>query len=534
MQVDLHSVDLPSGNMMRSQVCIVGAGIAGLTLAFRLVQRGVSVTLLEAGGRLLESDSQDLVRGAQLAGTMHIGTHEGRFRTLGGASVRWGGQLLPLPPHEDDLYSWPIAGTELEPFHRAAEDLLRVDALPYEGDAFFARTNATPPALLTQVGGTIARVSKWVPIRARNLADSIGRQLIASKLATVVLHAQAVEVMLSEAGHHTTAVRVRTRTGEVAHFHADQYVIAAGTVETSRLLLASRSLLPCGVGNRHDQVGRNFHDHLTLPAAAIKGPARAVVLDQLRPWVYGSRSPSRSTLHSIKLEASPALRANLGLLPVLAHLTLEEAEGSPMEAVRDLLAAQQRGDVAHTFAKHAHRLPAAALQAVRLAAEATVQHRRFVPQDTGVTLRLNAAQEAPSASRITLSEQLDAFGLSQPRVDWRIGDKEIHTMRSFAAHLRSSFEHAALAGGMVWNLSLFEQTAPLTEIEDARHAMGGACMGNDPRNSVVDTNLAVHGVSNLAVAGAATFPNGSPQLPTLTIMALALRLADRLAQECAR
>ena len=61
--------------------------------------------------------------------------------------------------------------------------------------------------------------------------------------------------------------------------------------------------------------------------------------------------------------------------------------------------------------------------------------------------------------------------------------------------------------------------------------MGGACMGDDPRTSVVDAEMRVHGVGNLSIAGAATFPDGSAQLPTLTMMALALRLGgDGLAR----
>jgi choline dehydrogenase-like flavoprotein len=70
---------------------------------------------------------------------------------------------------------------------------------------------------------------------------------------------------------------------------------------------------------------------------------------------------------------------------------------------------------------------------------------------------------------------------------------------------------------------------PLVGLEDARHAMGGACMGSDPRTSVVNAEMRVHGVGNLSIASAATFPDGSAQLPTLTMMALALRVAERVA-----
>jgi choline dehydrogenase-like flavoprotein len=100
-------------------------------------------------------------------------------------------------------------------------------------------------------------------------------------------------------------------------------------------------------------------------------------------------------------------------------------------------------------------------------------------------------------------------------------------MRKYAGHLKGEFEAMGLTG-VEWAAGMVGDGA-MEGLEDARHAMGGACMGGDPRTSVVDAEMRVHGVGNLSIASAATFPDGSAQLPTLTMMALALRLADRLA-----
>jgi choline dehydrogenase-like flavoprotein len=142
-----------------------------------------------------------------------------------------------------------------------------------------------------------------------------------------------------------------------------------------------------------------------------------------------------------------------------------------------------------------------------------------------VHLRLNAAQQTPSASRITLSPDL------KPILDWRIHPNELATLRTFAAHLRTSLDRANLTT-FDWNSSLFEPApdAPLAGLDDARHAMGGASMGTDPYTSVVTPDLRIHGLRNLFVASAATFPNGTPQLPTLPLMSLSLRLAEHLNQ----
>jgi len=520
MEIDLDQVAART-EPFRSRVCIIGAGIAGLTLAHRLGHQGIDVALLEAGGHAL--DQQHLLT-AQLTGVPHLGTLEGRFRALGGASRRWGGQILPIR-NEAVHPAWPIAASELEPFYPAAEKILAVDSLPYEAASFFTAAQIPTPPLLGQLPSLDARLSKWAPFTRRNMARTIGRGLLNHPHATIYLHAQATELLLDPMRDRIAAVLVRTLAGHTVRFEASHFILAAGTVETSRLLLASRSVAPEGVGNMHDQVGRNFHDHLTLPAATITGPARGFLLQQLRPWRL------RSTQHSLKLQASTQLRNRLNLNPILAHITLQEPEDSGFAIVRDILASRQRENLASTLGKHAAKLPTALVQAFRLALEARLHHRLFISKTTAVTLRLNAAQDAPSTSRITLSNVLDPFGLPQPIVDWRVSGNEIQSFCTFAAHLRNQLEAGGISEGIDWQPGLFNPGIALTNLDDARHAMGGACMGLNPATSVVDSNLTVHGLINLSIAGPSVFPGGCPQLPTLTMMALALRLAGRLVQQ---
>jgi choline dehydrogenase-like flavoprotein len=144
-----------------------------------------------------------------------------------------------------------------------------------------------------------------------------------------------------------------------------------------------------------------------------------------------------------------------------------------------------------------------------------------------VQLTLNATQDAPSVSHIVLSGKPDAQGMPQVVLEWHITQSELATLRNFAAHLK---EQLGTLNGMQWSSELDEGTVPKS-MDDARHSMGGVCMGLDPRSSVVDTNLRVHGVANLSIASAAVFPDGSPQLPTLPLLALTLRLAERLAAQ---
>lgn len=529
MQTDLNQLE-PHRGPFRARVCIVGAGIAGLTLASRLAAKGIDVALLECGGHALNAATQ---RELESLITPHAGTREGRFHALGGASLRWGGQLLPLPADAEG--PWASLAPSLAGYYEEAQSILGVDDLPFEANGFFAATYTPAPPLFAALPDLETRLSKWIPFPRRNLASTLGRELILNRHAHVCLHAQATELVLAPNGARLEAVLTRTRNGRMFRFEADHFVLAAGTVETVRLLLASRSVAPEGIGNAHDQVGRNFHDHLTLPAASLIGPTRRYLVRELRPWLFDTSrfgnsifgpSPFGATLHTAKLIAPPELRRELDLNPVLAHLTIDEPPNSGLNTVRELLTSRQRGELRRTLGSSLRHLPGALARSLCLAGTAAVENRRFVSRGASVHLQLNATQDTPSLSRITLSAEPDALGTPLPIVDWRVTAHELHTLRAFAAWLRDRFATVGLTG-LDWLPALFDDSAPLP-VNDARHAMGGACFGPDPRTSVVDSDLTVHDVANLSIAGCAVFPDGSPQLPTLPLIALTLRLADRL------
>src|SRR5579875_3497942 len=124
MEIDLAQLDSSAdgGDPFRAEMCIVGGGIAGLTLAQKLVTLGHDVLLLESGGR-----TPDAFTPVKQAGYPHPGTSESRLHALGGTSLTWGGQLLPLP--EDA--AWPLSAAELASFTGEAEHLLAVNSLPY-------------------------------------------------------------------------------------------------------------------------------------------------------------------------------------------------------------------------------------------------------------------------------------------------------------------------------------------------------------------------------------------------------------------
>ena len=258
MEIDLAQLDSSAtgSDLLRAPICIIGGGIAGLTLAHKLIALGHEVLLLEAGAHASETFTP-----IQQTGHPHPGVSEPRPRALGGTSLTWGGQLLPFP---EDIGTWPISTAELASFTAEAEHLLAVDSLPYDAAAFFAKLQHPVPSLLNQLPQLDASLSKFTPFSHRNLAHTLGEKLRAHSKARIILHAQVTELLLASTRDQIEAVFVRTPAGQTHRIQADRIILAAGTIETVRLLLASRSVAPEGIGNQNDQVGRNFHDHLTV------------------------------------------------------------------------------------------------------------------------------------------------------------------------------------------------------------------------------------------------------------------------------
>ena len=451
MKVDLEQL-AATDEPIRARVCVVGAGVVGLLLAQRLAARGIDVVLLEGGGEALEPRSQEMFR-AEMSAETHTGANHGRYRIVGGSSPYWGAQVIPFPPEVFEpgrLVSdaWPISGEELLPYVAEAQRVLGVDELSFDGPEFLAAMHAE--ARVPE--GLRLRFTKWAPFSRRNLAKTVAAEFADEKLVTLYVHANVTQIVLREDGARVAAVVAKDYAGREFRFMAEHFVVAAGTLESCRLLLAS------DVGKANDQVGRYFHDHVSVVVSELSGAARAEMLRTFAPFLVDG------TTHSAKLEASPALREELKTLAVLMHMTIEEPEDSGAAVARDVLQKIQRGDVRAALRTVWQKGPRALGDIVQLGWAAVAKHRRYVSPRAKVLLRIDAEQRAESRIRLHDSE-VDAVGLPRLVIDWRVGAESVATMRGFAAWLRERFPLVSFYP------ELFDPSATLT-VEDVFHPMG--------------------------------------------------------------
>lgn len=512
MHIDLEELELQA--IPRSQVCIVGGGIAGIVLATRLAAAGVQVSLLEAGGLELEDRSQSLYD-VEMSAERHSGAMLGRFRTFGGSSVRWGGQLLS---YADDIFhpvpgspsrGWPLDPAEIVPFYEDVLRLFEIEPLPFD-DRLLASFGVTAPALPP---GLRVRFSQWSPFHRRNLANTLGRECMHSPNIRLYTHAN-VAALEGEGGVIGSA-RVVDYHGRTFHFPADRFVVASGTIESSRLLLLSADAVP----DPHERIGRGFSDHISLHVAELDRVATRAFVDRLGPFYKDG------VLYTPKIEATSVLQRDHNLLAVMAHLIVEEPEDSGIGALRSLVTAIQRREFKNALVRQFVPTLRGLGDIVRLAWAVKVKKRRGIGRRATVRFNVDLEQSPESSNRVTLSEHTDALGLRKAVVHWTVTEQEKDTIRRFLPLLQEGL----LAAGFPafgWDETLLDGRE--ITVADTYHPLGGLTMGTDPAASVVDPQLKVHGVENLYVASCAVYPSGGSSNPTFTLMALTMRLAEHL------
>lgn len=474
-------------------VCVIGAGPAGITLARRLGDQGAEVALMEAGGMEYSDRSQDIYTGANV-GLDYFDLDACRLRYFGGTSNHWGGWCRALDDHDfrpvphHPLSGWPIGQLDLDPYRSEADDILDIPGAA-----------AWPDRPLEQAHYRFQNVrTRWSPPTIFGI--KYGDALAASERIHVGLNANLVDLRLDPDHGAVTAAVFRGYAPDDPGWQvrARHYCLCAGGIENPRLLLNFRSQAPEGIGNRHDVVGRYFCEH----PHHIVGD---LVLSYPVPWhIY---APTQ-----IFMRETGCL--NFGI-------RLEPADAPPdvyASAIRDA------GPPRLFHLDLSGRPPDPVALPQRLARH--LGHG----QPNGI-LRLANEQALNPDSRVRLGTNRDALGMLRPELDWQLSELDVHTMRSAVTAVGEHLAEQGLGRTRVrdWLLADPPQV-PGTDAYDlaGRHHMAATRMADDPRHGVVDHDCRVHGLDNLYVGGSSVFATVGHANPTYTIVQLSLRLGDHL------
>jgi choline dehydrogenase-like flavoprotein len=504
----VESYEVPNGHVVETDVCIVGGGMAGIAMARELQRSGFGVVVLESGGIEYEGPSQALYQGTgELSGddvsARDISNYlvTSRFRQLGGAGNKWGGKcgIPDAEVFEERSWipnsGWPVSRASLMPFYDLACDVLGIERFGYdEGET----QDAKRPALLVGSKDRITTSTRHMsPVTGRNTQDTAFKDyqsgVIDNPSIALYLHANVVDFYLNDAATAVTSVRVATLRKNAFVVQAKQFVLATGGIENARLMLNSNRQQPDGLGNQHGLVGRYFSGHMTL------GSGSRVYFTNLTQslWLYtgGSRKFPLGVLKTAK-----ALQAELGLPNATLTLNGGRPDADPFD---------------ESILKSAY------LADGRMKSP---DRGEFEMKGNHVSVYL-MSEEAPNPeSRITLSEERDALGMRRVQLDWKFTAGDLDAAMASAELFAREFG----ATGVGRMKPLFNRDSLLASSGLSSHHIGTTRMHSDPKRGVVDSDCKVHGVDNLYVAGSSVFPSPGIVNPTLTIIALGLKLCSHL------
>lgn len=516
----------PGPGEIDCDLCIAGAGAAGITLALKLARPDRRIVLLESGGLEFDGETQGLYRG-RTTGQPYFNLTSCRLRFFGGTTNHWGGRCN-VPRRIDferrpglGLPGWPIGYDELMPYIEQAAALLGIDRQALDP---FAHPESAPVDVSLAVDDStdVLRTmsSLQSPPKSRLFNPRFRDEIASLPDTNVFLFANLTHIGLAENGATVRDLTVKTLTGKTLRVRAKIVVLACHAIENARLLLASNDVARAGIGNAGDQVGRHFMDHLHVQGDRfVANPERPLDFyypaDAIAPRALRQVRPYFAFEDEI-LRSNEMLQYNCTLTPrytpaqkqtgaAVSRLVRGFFEPFDMQMARDV----------GTLLRHA-----------RDAAPSAAARLGLGKRSPSYFEVIHNIEQAPNPdSRVTLTSEADALGVPIVSLHWRLSEVDY---RSFARGQELfTAEASALGLGRFAPQPLTREFVEQTVLGHWHH-MGTTRMSASPDAGVVDTDCRVHGTRNLYVAGSGVFPSATSSGPTMMLIALALRLAEHL------
>jgi choline dehydrogenase-like flavoprotein len=523
--VDFLNVEDPS--ILDCDLCIIGTGPAGCTIARELSTSKMRVTLLESGGfeRQKHIDALNEIESIGSARTMD--QWRVRNRIVGGSSHTWTGRCAPFDEIDFERrdwipYSgWPFNLDSLTPYLDRTTGYLGLGiGSGFNDERFWKLAGRTPPvpesAYLLPFFWQASRDDDF-----RRDFMRFGRHLLRhlGENVTLVTNATVAQINSNEAGSAAASIDIISLRGGPHRIKARAIVVCAGGIENARLLLASDNLMTSGLGNQNDMVGRFLMDHLRGPTGHFPKMSRSL---QKRFGTYKLTNTSGDNLFKRGFRLSPEIQRQEELVNCSAFLREVISPNDPWNAFARLI----------NGADHPWRNSARI--AMRPGHFVRAVHNYFISRNPmphkleRLELVCMCEQIPDRNSRLTLSEKRDQFGMRLSKIDWRINKTETHTIKRMSEFVSTEFAHTGKEVPILDDWIKEDGPFPASSFPEVAHPMGTTRMSDNPQEGVVDRDCQVHGVRGLYIAGSSVFPTGGHCNPTQMIVALAIRLADTL------
>jgi len=560
MMIDARSI--PSGKTIETEVCIVGAGPAGISLARELIGQGFRVSLLETGGTEPDEAIQSMAAGADdTIGDFYPGAIYMRTRRYGGTSHQWqidmqdgrrGVRYTTLDPIDFEKRDWlphsgwAISRKDLDPYYERAHQVCQTGPYDYKTETWEDEGAKRLPFDEDRV---TTRMFHFGPRDV--FSQDYRKELEQSSNVTLYTYATAIELLTNDAAQTVTQVKVATLEGNTFQISAKVVVLAIGGLEVARLMLLSDSTQKNGLGNQHDLVGRFLMDHPVVRSGVLLPPNRQAInrlnLYDVR-WSKGSLVIGKPVLSDSVMRREQLLNMNTAIFPaagIYQHNPLRmllpqgrRFRSPAIESAQTIVKSLKRRQLPKNALRHAANLATGLDDLIYY--EWRKKPRILKPYgfDTGGWSKLpdreqrfgcfevfHLTEQAPDPeNRVTLGDVRDRLGCRKLQIHWKWNEIDRRSARRAQDIFAEEFARVGLGKLRLER----DRGTPQIFLPSIHHHMGTTRMHEDPKQGVVDSTCRVHGVSNLYIASSSVFPTGGYANPTLTIIALALRVADQV------
>ncbi len=508
MHIDAR--ELNDQSLIEGDICIIGAGAAGISMSLQLMNTSHKVILLEGGGFDFDDRIQELYKG-KLTGHPYYPNKASRLHLFGGSTGHWGGMCSTF----DDIdfekrdwvenSGWPIKRDDIAAYYPEATKIL--DLGPNEWDVkYWLEQNSNFNKL--PLDDNVIWSKMWQFSPPTRFGTKYKETITKAANIHLYTYANVIDITGNENLAEIKQVTVKNYTGKTHTVKAKYFIVACCSIQNARILLSCNKQAKAGIGNDNDNVGRYFMEHPEIKT----GELWLSHVDPLKLYemIGGTKARAELAISPAKQRELKVLNGSISLMPL-------ELSKNTIPSVK-LWAHDDPRQSWDTFAKYN-----------------TLDKRNFfqrmfsksIYQSFGLFTRVE--QLPIPTSRVVLSDQKDELGMPRADLHWAmsaIDKKTVFTINKLLG------EQVGVAG--IGRVKLADWLADKTDEQlpdftsGGWHHIGTTRMSSDPKTGVVDADCKIHGIANLYVAGASCYPTGGAVNPTLTAVALSLRLAEHL------
>jgi choline dehydrogenase-like flavoprotein len=507
MHIDARNLE--NNSLIEGDICIIGAGAAGISLALEWMNTPHKVILLEGGGFEYDEQVQELYAG-KTTGQHYFPLKSIRLHYFGGTTGHWAGWCAEFDEIDfkkrDWIPSsgWPITLDDIKPFYPRAQKYVEVGQDDFTVEHWQKKNETLKPFPFDE-NKVWSKMWQFSP--PTRFGTKYKDPIVKSKNIHLYTYANVVDITANEDVSQVKEVTVKNYAGKQHTVRAKYFILACCSVQNARILLSANKQAPKGLGNDHDNIGRYFMEHLEIKTGSL--------------WLA---DPADVKLYMIDFGVTKA-RAELAISEKMQteyRILNGTSSLSPLEIATNqpaFIEVWQDGKDAmnNTLKKRIKDVKPVKLN---------------IPKGFKAYQLFTRMEQAPNPnSRITLDTEKDSLGMPRAMLDWELTSLEKNSLRMINTIIGREAGRISMGRVKLYDYLQDEKDEGWPSFTGGGwHHMGTTRMSNDPKQGVVDPNCKIHSINNLYTAGASCYVTAGAVNPTLTLIALTIRLSDHLKQ----